>query len=87
MEIERLAYLDVPSAEIHQRLKQKFGEAVAPSLRTVQRLVAKLTPAKPSDPWSLAAVVLTLGIVGGLACWLPARRAARIDPMEALRYE
>ena len=54
VEIERLAYLEVPSPEIRQRLKQKFGEAVAPSLRTVQRLVAKLTPPKPSDPWSLA---------------------------------
>jgi len=54
VEIERLAYLEVPSAEIEKRLKQKFGEAVAPSLRTIQRLVAKLTPTDPSSPWSLA---------------------------------
>ncbi|PYK97115.1 MAG: hypothetical protein DME19_17420, partial [Verrucomicrobia bacterium] len=42
---------------------------------------------KPTDPWAFAAVVLTLGAVGGIACWLPARRAARVDPVEALRYE
>ena len=42
---------------------------------------------KPTDPWAFAAVVLTLGVVGGIACWLPARRAARVDPVKALRYE
>ena len=41
----------------------------------------------PADPWALATVVVILGVAGGLACWLPARRAARIHPMEALRYE
>jgi putative ABC transport system permease protein len=41
----------------------------------------------PADPWAIAAVVVTLGFVGGLACWLPARRAANVNPMEALRYE
>src|SRR5207244_6885673 len=41
----------------------------------------------PADPWIFGAVALTLGTVGGIACLLPARRAARVDPMEALRYE
>jgi len=42
---------------------------------------------KPTDPWAFGAVVLTLGVVGSIACWLPARRAARVDPVKALRYE
>jgi predicted permease len=41
----------------------------------------------PSDPLVLAAVVaLSLGVIG-VACWLPARRASMVNPIEALRAE
>jgi putative ABC transport system permease protein len=39
------------------------------------------------DPWTLTFVAVVLLLTGLLACWLPARRAARVDPLVALRYE
>jgi len=49
---------------------------------------AQLWPGvKPYDLATLASTVLLLLATGVLACWIPARRAARVDPMVALRYE
>jgi ABC-type antimicrobial peptide transport system permease subunit len=41
----------------------------------------------PADPLSLGLVVLVLLLVSGVACYLPARRAAALDPATALRAE
>jgi ABC-type antimicrobial peptide transport system permease subunit len=41
----------------------------------------------PADPLTAAAALAVLAVVAALAAWLPARRAARIDPMAALRDE
>jgi predicted lysophospholipase L1 biosynthesis ABC-type transport system permease subunit len=41
----------------------------------------------PSDPLTYLAVVILLATVSLVACWIPARRAMRVDPMVALRYE
>jgi ABC-type antimicrobial peptide transport system permease subunit len=42
---------------------------------------------RPADPLTLVLVAGGLGLVAGIAAWIPASRASRIDPVEALRYE
>ena len=41
----------------------------------------------PNDPLTMIGAAVIMVAVAALAAWIPARRAARIDPMEALRYE
>jgi ABC-type antimicrobial peptide transport system permease subunit len=42
---------------------------------------------QPSDPMTLSAVLGLMAVVGVVACWIPALRAARVDPSEALRSQ
>jgi putative ABC transport system permease protein len=60
---------------------------VALALAATRLLGTFLYDVKPSDPLTYGAVAATLITVALLASYLPARRAAKVDPMIALRYE
>jgi putative ABC transport system permease protein len=60
---------------------------VAGSVIFAQLLQTLLFETNPSDPVTLSAVAFLLATVAFLACWIPARRATKVDPMVALRSD
>lgn len=60
---------------------------VAASLATNRLLISQLWNTSPADPVIYAVVVGAIVAVGAVACWIPARRAVRVEPMVALRHE
>ncbi len=61
------------------------GTAIALAVARLARSV--LFDVSPADPAVFAAVVALMLVVATLACYLPARRAARVDPVQAIRAE
>lgn len=64
-----------------------LGVGLAVTFATSRLIAAQLFETPPHDPIVIATAAVTLGTVALLACWFPARRAARADPIQALRNE
>jgi putative ABC transport system permease protein len=64
-----------------------MGIGLPGALALTRLLRSLLFGVKPSDPVTLLAVSVGLALVAALACYLPARRATKIDPMVTLRCE
>ena len=63
------------------------GIGIVAALCLTRLMASMLFGVKPTDPLTFAAVALLLCAIALLACYLPARRAIRVNPIEALRYE
>ena len=57
------------------------------SLALTRFLASQIWGVSLTDPWTYSAVIALIILVGLAACLLPARRAAAVDPLVALRYE
>jgi putative ABC transport system permease protein len=60
---------------------------IAAAFALTRLMSSLLFQVRAVDPFAFGAVAVALLLVALLACWIPARRAARVDPITALRSE
>ena len=62
-----------------------IGIGITGALALTRIIASLLYDVKATDPLTFAGISFLLAFVTLIACWIPARRAARVDPIEALR--
>jgi ABC-type lipoprotein release transport system permease subunit len=87
-----MAKADCPFAAVGIRRRPlKFMRTIPKKVRRFLALTrflrSLLFEIKPTDPATFAAVGILLAVTALAACWIPARRATRVDPIVTLRYE
>lgn len=60
---------------------------LAAALAGTRAIASLIVGVRPTDPVTFVAVVALLTVIALVACWIPARRATRVSPLVALRYE
>jgi predicted permease len=84
---ERLDVLRMVLSDGARMILLGIGIGVVVALIFTRWMASMLYGVRPADPLTFAVVTLFLSCVALLACYVPARRASRVDPMVALRYE
>jgi len=92
----------MPAASSPASVQSPLAEVTGDTLRVITGLFCQLPwsiagseallrstlyEVSPFDPLSFAAVARVLAAISALACWLPTRRAARVEPIVAMRAE
>jgi predicted permease len=79
---------------VRQIVRQGFAPAfaglvlgLAGAILLTRLLAGMLYGVRPTDPVTLFSVTIGFALIAWVACWIPARRAARLEPMEAMRVE
>jgi ABC-type antimicrobial peptide transport system permease subunit len=64
-----------------------IGIGIAAAIALTRLMAGMLFGVKPFDPATFVSVSLLLSLVALFACYVPARKAMKVDPMEALRQQ
>jgi len=64
-----------------------IGIGLVIAIASTRVMSSMLVDVKPTDPLTFAAMVIVFLVIAAAACWIPARRATRVDPVVALRFE
>jgi len=64
-----------------------LGIGLLASIGATQAIAILFVGIRPTDPITFVTVVFLLSGIAMIACWIPARRATRVSPLVALRYE
>jgi ABC-type antimicrobial peptide transport system permease subunit len=81
----QVGWLVLRGALLLVALGMAIGVPAALAVATLVRV--GLFGVEPADPATIAAAVAAMVVAAGVAAWMPARRAALLDPVVALRYE
>jgi ABC-type antimicrobial peptide transport system permease subunit len=80
-----IARLAVRQGVVQIAIGMVLGLAGAFALtRVIRRVLVQISP---TDPVTFISVCVVLGLAAAIACWIPTRRAMKVDPIVALRYE